>query len=102
MISHSLSALRLKLFELIQRKHGFLPLQEYVARYPHTDPTIFSPSSSRIARVMLERWQYIDKSTEGNFVFVKYIGTGWGSEDLKKYMAKELLKVPRGVDASGA
>ena len=90
----------MQFFELLQRRIGFLPLEEYLTRYPHTDPSIFSPEAGRMAMAMAEKWQSIDpsSSTEANIVFVKNMGTGWDANDVKKVMMRELTKVPRGVE----
>ncbi|EIM92444.1 uncharacterized protein STEHIDRAFT_164724 [Stereum hirsutum FP-91666 SS1] len=91
------SHLRVKLFELIQRKCGFLPLDEYLGRHPHINPAIFGPDSGRIASHMFKRWSNIDGSGQQSVIFAKSLGTGWNAEDVKHLMQKELMKMPRGV-----
>lgn len=82
----------------MQRKIGFLPLDEYLGRYPQTNPLIFGPNAGRIAKTMAELWHSIDGSGEPGVVFVRHIGTGWDAEDVRDMLEKTLMKVPRGVE----
>lgn len=81
----------------MQRKLGFLPLEEYIDRYPHIDPKIFGTGSGRIANHMFNRWSQLDGTGEQSVVFVKNIGSGWTAEDVQNVLGSRLGKMPRSV-----
>lgn len=90
--------MRSRLIELIQRRLGFLPVDEYLIRHPDLDSSIFGPHSGNVAASIASK-PSVD-GVEGLPVFVRHLGSDIKLENLKKMMEMELAKTPKSVDTS--
>lgn len=86
-------ALRARLVELLQRRIGFLTVDDYVAQHPETHRSMFSANSGNIAQATDERTSVDGHDTMD--ILVRHLGSGISLQSLKKVVERELSKKPR-------
>ncbi|KAA1476421.1 hypothetical protein DENSPDRAFT_807174 [Dentipellis sp. KUC8613] len=84
--------LRMRLVETLERRLGFMPLEEYLTRYPGTTRAMFSPQAARMATL-------VDARDTGDgrdmAVVAKFLGGCLSLEAMDKVREAHLVRKPR-------
>ncbi|THH13548.1 hypothetical protein EW146_g6681 [Bondarzewia mesenterica] len=91
-------SLRQRLMETLERRLGFIPLEEYLTRYPGTTRHMFSAEATSWARAVNMRPTIDGKELS---VLVRYLGKAITREGLERLKAGHLNKKPRMLESVG-
>lgn len=97
-IKSSPYTLRQRLMETLKRRLGFIPIEEYLTRYPDTTRRMFSAEASSIAR-SVDRRLVVDEELS---VMARYLGKAITLEGLERMRARHLNKTPRIMEAASS
>lgn len=84
--------------ETLKRRLGFIPIEEYLTRYPDTTRRMFSAEASSIAR-SVDRRLVVDEELS---VMARYLGKAITLEGLERMRARHLNKTPRIMEAASS
>lgn len=90
----SSTALRARLIELLQRRIGFLPVDEYIAQHPETQRAMFSANSGNIVKATDKRVSVDGHDTME--ILVRHLGSSISIQGLRKVVERELSKKSSG------
>ncbi len=78
----------MRLVETLERRLGFMPVEEYITRYPGARHEMFTANSASLAKAVDDRLSVDNKEMT---IIVKYIGVS-SLENLERKKAARLAK----------